>query len=278
MRPGFYFLMYSSFEFHPIGFVRSCGKYRFEAPRQGVFNGIDGVVELLPEYGGDAIADLAGFDRIWIIFCFHLNLEHPWKPKVRPPFPAGGACRSLFATRSPYRVNPLGLSCVKLDSVERNRILFSGADMLDGTPVLDIKPYIPEADAFPAAAAGWRDRLRAEEYKITYAPEFIAKAEFLLGCGAPDMQNVALVQLTHQPFDSKRKRLYPGRKKGCTELGCRTWRIEFCEIAPGELLVKELYSNYAAKELLPECDDPYQDKELHRKFMTRFYPDNAENT
>ena len=70
MRPGFYFLMYSSFEFHPIGFVRSCGKYRFEAPRQGVFNGIDGVVELLPEYGGDVKLVSNIFLYLNILFSF----------------------------------------------------------------------------------------------------------------------------------------------------------------------------------------------------------------
>ena len=267
-----------TFEFTPIGVVHTTEKYRFEQPRQGIFSRSCGWIELAPEYGGDALRDLEGFERIWVIFCFHLNYGKAWKAQVHPPLVPEKRPYGLFATRSPHRPNAIGMSCVELLEICKNRLILGNIDMVDNTPVLDIKPYIPEADAFPAAAAGWRDRLRAEEYKITYAPEFIVKAEFLLGCGAPDMQNVALVQLTHQPFDSKRKRLYPGRKKGCTELGCRTWRIEFCEIAPGELLVKDLYSNYAAKELLPECDDPYQDKELHRKFMTRFYPDNAENT
>ncbi len=269
MRPGFYFLMYSSFEFHPIGFVRSCGKYRFEAPRQGVFNGIDGVVELLPEYGGDAIADLAGFDRIWIIFCFHLNLEHPWKPKVRPPFPAGGACRSLFATRSPYRVNPLGLSCVKLDSVERNRILFSGADMLDGTPVLDIKPYIPDADAFPDAATGWRE-VAAEVWEVIAEPGFRKQAALIKELSGLDLESFCRIQLSHAPLDKQRKRI-TAVSDGNYALGCRTWQVIYCcDDLRRQVKLLGIRSNYRADELLPGADDRYKDKDFHRRFTAVF--------
>lgn len=266
------------FEFTPIGVVRTTEKYRFEQPRQGIFSRSCGWIELAPAYGGDALRDLAGFERIWVIFCFHLNYGKGWKARVHPPLAPEKRPYSIFSTRSPHRPNAIGMSCVELVEIRGNRLMLGSIDMVDNTPVLDIKPYIPEADAFPGAAAGWRDQLQEQEYKIDFTAEFIAKAEFLLACGAPDMQNVAQVQLTHTPFDRRRKRLYPGREAGTWELGCRTWRIAFCEVVPGRVRVKELYSNYTAAELLPESGDPYQDKELHRKFIARFYPDGAENT
>lgn len=264
--------MNDEYIFKPIGVVRTAGKYRFEAPRQGVFDGADGVLELLPEYGGDAIADLAGFDRLWLIFCFHLNREHHWKAKVRPPFPADGVCRSLFATRSPYRVNPIGLSCVEIVKVESRRIYLRGIDLLDGTPVLDIKPYIPEADAFPDAAAGWRDVPDTEGvWQIVAEARFIKQAEVVKEISGLDLEHFCRVQLCRSPLDTSRKRLYP-MGGGGMELGCRTWRIGFvCDNELKKVTLLNIRSNYAADELFPGADDRYGDKDFHRKFL-QFFP------
>ncbi len=262
-----------SFEFRPIGVVHSFQKYRYETPRQGVFSGCDGEIELFSSFAGDAIADLSGFDRIWVIFCFHLNYGKTWKPKVHPPFPAGGPCRSVFATRSPYRFNPIGLSCVELSGISGNRLLVKHIDMLSGTPVLDIKPYIPEADSFPHSATGWRSQVPAAEelqWNLEYDDEFIRQAGFILDNSGLDLFNFVRVQLGCEPLDSSRKRVKQiNEKLWC--LGCRTWRINFEPDALWrKIKVLNAESNYLPEELLPDAEDRYMDKDIHRKFIREF--------
>ena len=256
-------------EFQPIGVVHSAHRYRFETPRQGVFSASGGEIELFSEFAGDAIADLAGFERIWVIFCFHLNQHRNWKPKVRPPFPAAGHCRSVFATRSPYRVNPIGLSCVELAGISGNRLLLRHIDMLDGTPVLDIKPYIPEADAFPDSAVGWRSEVPEDpdlKWQLEFSPLFTRQAEFILRAGAVDLANFAGVQLAHEPLDASRKRVRQIDEERW-QLNCRTWKIIFApDMAARSINVLEIVSNYTDDELLADAEDRYGDKELHRKF------------
>lgn len=145
-----------------IGHVRSPYKERFGTPRQATvtLQTLDdkaqaASIELLPEYT-PALKDLAGFEYIWVLCWLHLN-EH-WKPQVVPPR-GPKVARGLFATRAPHRPNPIGLSALKLVRVERNVVHVHGIDFLDGTPVLDVKPYVPYADAFPKARAGWLDEL-----------------------------------------------------------------------------------------------------------------------
>ena len=140
--------------FSPIGYFYNSAHYKFEVPRQGVFfRGHLGKIELLPQKDFEiALRDLEGFERIWVIFQFHQNAE--WRPTTRPPVPAAGKERvGTFASRSPYRPNPIGLSCVRLISVNGLTLTIDEADLLSETPILDIKPYIPKADAFPQAKA-----------------------------------------------------------------------------------------------------------------------------
>ncbi|MBR7130379.1 MAG: tRNA (N6-threonylcarbamoyladenosine(37)-N6)-methyltransferase TrmO [Lentisphaeria bacterium] len=262
------------FEFKPVGVVHCASKYRFELPRQGVFSGCDGEIELFSSYGGDAIADLAGFERIWVIFCFHLNRDRSWKPKVQPPFPVGGPRRSLFATRSPYRVNPLGLSCVELAGIKGNRLLLKHIDMLDGTPVLDIKPYIPEADAFPDSAVGWRNEVPEAEYlnwDVELSPRFLHQAAFIMKESGLDLENFVRVQLANEPLDTSRKRLKMLDDEHYA-LGCRTWQIVFtADRAMQRVKVLEAVSNYRADELFPGAFDRYGDKDIHRKFLREVF-------
>ena len=159
----------SEFTFRSIGTVRCSGQYKFEAPRQGNFAAAQAVIELSPEYAGEALNDLTGFERLWILFVFHCNMDKGWKPLVSPPYTPEDRKYGLFATRAPYRPNPVGMSCVKLERIEGSRRIFiSEHDLLDGTPVLDIKPYIPQADAFPGVSAGWRDKLVLEQWKLEF--------------------------------------------------------------------------------------------------------------
>ena len=136
--------------FEPIGYFHGGPARKYEAPRQGVFAGGAGRVELLPGRNFEtALRDLEGFSRIWLLFAFDRN-GATWRPTAHPPVTAPGRARvGVFASRAPYRPNPIGLSCVRLVAVDGRVVEVDEADLLDGTPVLDIKPYVPAADAFP---------------------------------------------------------------------------------------------------------------------------------
>jgi tRNA-Thr(GGU) m(6)t(6)A37 methyltransferase TsaA len=146
-------------------------KERFGTPHQattarGTREGVpaSGEIELLPHIPLDALRSLDGFERIWLLYVFHMN--EGWSALVRPPR-GPRVKRGLFATRSPHRPNPIGLSAVQLVSIEGRVLRVHGIDLLDGTPILDIKPYIPYADAFPDARAGWVDEVDAMEASVT---------------------------------------------------------------------------------------------------------------
>ena len=153
------------FSFTPIGWVCSPYQQRFGTPQQAsaVDSDRDAVLELDAErIPAAALGDLAGVERIWVLSVLHRS--GTWGPLVRPPR-GPRVRRGLFATRSPDRPNPLGLSAVQLVSVDGHRLHVRGVDLLDGTPILDIKPYVPYADAFPHARAGWIDAIDASQGK-----------------------------------------------------------------------------------------------------------------
>ena len=161
--------------FRPVAVFRGAAARKYDAPRQGAFEGgAEGVVEFAPGRNFEtALRDLAGFERAWLLFVFDRNAG-AWRPTARPPVaPAEGPERvGVFATRSPYRPNPIGLTCVRLIAVEGLRVRVAEADLLDGTPVLDLKPYVPAADAFPDARAGWVERQAAERWTVAESAPF----------------------------------------------------------------------------------------------------------
>src|SRR5882724_8692839 len=145
----------------PIGFLRSSLATKAEAARQPrAAVGTPARIELLPGRNFEhALEDLERWELIWVIFWFHLNPG--WRPKVLPPRSTTGR-KGVFATRSPHRPNPLGMSVVRLERIEGLVLHISDADMLDGTPVLDLKPYVAYTDAHPGAGTGWlEDAARA---------------------------------------------------------------------------------------------------------------------
>lgn len=158
----------------PIGFISTQFKSKYAAPRQPATASRKtvGTIKLLPGQNFEqALADLSGFDYIWVIFWFHNNKN--WKPVVLPPHGARKK-RGLFSTRSPHRPNPLGLSLCKLIGIKGRTIRVENPDMLDGTPVLDIKPYIPHAESFPKARSGWISKSNEHgprAYKVFLGPE-----------------------------------------------------------------------------------------------------------
>lgn len=152
---------------HPIGVVRSPYRQRHGTPRQPGFRSDrelgDGVgrVELFPDrVPAAALDDLDGFDRVWLLSLFHLNGPRV-RPRVRPP--RGGPPRGVLSTRSPHRPNGIGLSAVRLVAVRGLVLEVEGLDLIDGTPILDVKPYVPDFDAFPDASRGWLEGTGADD-------------------------------------------------------------------------------------------------------------------
>lgn len=137
----------------PVGILRSCFKEKFAIPRQPqLAPAARGVLELLPPFDdGAAVAGLEQVSHVWLLFLFHQALEDSPRLKVRPPRLGGNRAMGVFATRATHRPNGIGQSVVKLERVEAGRLHLSGIDLLDGTPVLDIKPYVPYADRVPEA-------------------------------------------------------------------------------------------------------------------------------
>lgn len=153
------------FTYRPIGILRSPYSRRIDAPHQStVVEGTEtgefavATLELQEWLDEKTLKDLSGFAKLWLIFDFHLS--EGWKSTVKPP--RGGPQRGVLATRSPHRPNSIGLSAVELIKIEGRTLHLRGVDLLDGTPVLDIKPYVPYADAFPDSKAGWIDELDAQ--------------------------------------------------------------------------------------------------------------------
>ncbi|KTC62506.1 MULTISPECIES: tRNA (N6-threonylcarbamoyladenosine(37)-N6)-methyltransferase TrmO [Pseudomonas syringae group genomosp. 2] len=142
-----------SYNVSPVGFVRSCFKEKFAIPRQPqLAPAARGVLELVAPFDqGEAVQGLEQVSHVWLLFLFHMALEDKPRLKVRPPRLGGNQSMGVFATRATHRPNGIGQSVVRLDKVEAGRLWLSGIDLLDGTPVLDIKPYVPYADAIAGA-------------------------------------------------------------------------------------------------------------------------------
>lgn len=145
----------------PIGIIRSCFPEKFGVPQQPrLVPAATAELELLGPYArAEAVRGLAAFSHLWVLFLFHHNLGEGWRPTVRPPRLGGRKRVGVFASRSPFRPNPIGLSAVELLAVQAgpSRVLLRlrGVDLVDGTPVLDIKPYLPHTDAIPDARGGY---------------------------------------------------------------------------------------------------------------------------
>ena len=187
---------------HPIARMKSDFPTKFGIPRQsGLASSLRSTIVFEPEYRiADALRGLEGYSRIWLIWQFSGNVRSDWSPTVRPPRLGGNTRMGVFATRSPFRPNHLGLSCVKVEAIEQHPELgtvihVSGADLMDGTPIFDIKPYIPYADSFPDALGGFTDS----------AGEFLVDVDFpqdLLALLPEEKRDAAIEVLSHDPRPS----------------------------------------------------------------------------
>lgn len=167
---------------HIIAHIRTDLPEKFGVPRQsGLVPELGGTVVFEPEYRNpDALRGLEGFSHLWLIFQFHRAVREEWSPTVRPPRLGGNTRMGVFATRSPFRPNALGLSCVQLLDVcreqERGCVLHvAGADLMDGTPIYDIKPYIPYADCRPEASGGFTDQTPRRLLQVDFPREWLER-------------------------------------------------------------------------------------------------------
>ena len=145
-----------------IAHVRNDFPTKFGLPRQsGLAGDLESMIVFEPEYRvAEALRGLEGFSHLWLMWVFHMAQRDAWSPTVRPPRLGGNTRMGVFATRSPFRPNPIGLSCVRLKEIRQTEqfgrvLIVTGADMMDGTPILDVKPYLPYADSHPEALGGF---------------------------------------------------------------------------------------------------------------------------
>ena len=154
---------------------------KFGIPRQsGLAEGVVGRIVFEPEYAvADAVRGLENYSHIWLIWQFSEAMRDTWSPTVRPPRLGGNKRMGVFATRSPFRPNSIGLSSVKLERVEQTAqgpvLIVSGADLMDSTPILDIKPYLPFTDSHPDAVGGFSDEVRDYSLEVIIPDEIIEK-------------------------------------------------------------------------------------------------------
>lgn len=193
--------------FTPIGVVHSCFKEKFTIPRQpGLVPSSFATLEL---NGSDrmrvAIKGLEGFSHLWVLFEFHQTGSNNWKPSVRPPRLGGKKKVGVLASRSPHRPNPIGMSVVKLDEIHVPEkkgpitLRVSGIDLLDGTPIFDIKPYLPYCDSLPRARSGWaQERVKKTPVKFTpLALKAIRREQ--VACGSANLKKLIVEILTLDP-------------------------------------------------------------------------------
>lgn len=165
-----------------IAHIRTDFGSKFGVPRQsGLVQELQAQIVFMPEYRNqDALRGIEGFSHLWLIWEFSESKRADWSPTVRPPRLGSSARMGVFATRSPFRPNPIGLSCVRLERVElatpQGPVLHvSGADLMDQTPIFDIKPYLPYADCHPEATGGYTDSLQQAHLEIDFPPVLLEK-------------------------------------------------------------------------------------------------------
>lgn len=254
----------------PIGSIRTTKQVKFDAPHQPT-DGIEehNVIELLPGNNFEqALSDLSGFDRIWLIWWFHRN--NTWRPRVLPP--RGSAVRrGVFATRSPHRPNPIGITAVPLIKIVGRTLHVGNTDLVDGTPILDIKPYISQIDAFPEATSGWLQEIEEEfstppRYSISLSPIAKTQLEWLQREWKIDFTERAFNILSRDPTPHRTRRI--SRCAGGTyKMGCGGWRLIFT-VADALVTILNVTPGYPSRLLLGEGYDRVPDRDAQIAFQS----------
>ena len=263
----------------PIGFIRSGKRVKFQARHQpDEREQEENFLDLLPDADlALATADLAGFERIWLVWWFHRNTT--WRPQVIPPR-GPQRRRGVFATRSPHRPSPLGLTPVRLLAVEQGgRVLRLGpCDLVEGTPVFDLKPYVPAYDSFPGSRAGWIDEVDAAEraepaFTVELAARASEQADWLgAGWGVDFMPRVReLLARDPSPHRTRRIRRVATEYGGGFEIGCGAWRAMFTvDAAAGRVTITGLGPAYPLRFLVRDDHETVPDREAQVAFLARW--------
>ena len=255
----------------PIGVVHSPFTERAKAPRQpAAASDVRGSIELFADSGFEhALSDLERWPYLWVIFWFHMNPG--FRPKVLPPRSARR--RGVFSTRSPHRPNPLGLSAVKLERVNGLVLEVSGLDMLDQTPVLDLKPYVAYTDAVRDAGQGWLpDALDpAPTFAVDFSPTALAELTFLrddwhLDLEPPIRTVLALGPQAHPYRRIRRDRSPSSPNGGDFVLAVKDWRARFT-VDGSRIVVTSIRTGYRPREIVQNADSAL---DSHRAFVARF--------
>ena len=251
-------------ELTTVGTVHCNLQWHFDAPRQPGLAENQATIEIDPAYT-QALTGLQDFSRIWVVFIFHQASE---KLMIRPPRLATGSV-GAFASRSPHRPNRIGLSCVRLTEIKGTSLVIENHDLIDGTPVLDLKPYLSLYDRFDIPTEGWL-KAAAPEFHVVFLEPVRQQLAFLAEHNLPAFRSFLEQQLSFLPEDADRKRVQPISE---TELiiSYRTWRARF-HLNRGEKIctVLDIFSGWKPEELAEGADDPWQDKAVHREFLRLF--------
>ncbi|WP_213151427.1 tRNA (N6-threonylcarbamoyladenosine(37)-N6)-methyltransferase TrmO [Neochlamydia sp. AcF95] len=251
----------------PIGYFYTSEKERYSLPKQaGLFKNNKGKILLNRHQNFEqALHDLAGFNKIWVIFWFHRN--HHWKPKVLTPH--GPPKRGLFATRSPHRPNPLGLSCLEITGVSQLEIDVVNHDLLDGTPILDIKPYIEYVDAWTDTQQGWLESCKKKSpYPIIWEEEALAQVSYLNNRCSFNFQEEINFRLATHPYPSSNNRILHCKDNDYL-LAYKTWRFFFRITLPYIHVIK-IGTGYDRETIKGEKKSAWNDVDLHREFLKKF--------
>lgn len=246
-----------------IGLFKSTQTEPYQAGRQPDALGTTGEIQLFSGHNFEqALQDLEGCSHIWIVFGFHKN-EH-WKPLVLTPRSTRKI--GVFATRAPYRPNPIGISLVKLLEVDGLKVRVGENDLLDGSPVYDIKPYHPESDTADEAQIEWLENSLSEKFKVLFSPMADEQIDWLQTNGLQELKTFILRQLEYDPTNGDKKRVE--ENQGYYTLSYRTWRADF-SLSEDQIGVLSIRSGYSSEEL-KNFEDPYKDKDLHRRYNKKF--------
>jgi tRNA-Thr(GGU) m(6)t(6)A37 methyltransferase TsaA len=259
--------METAVEIKPIALFRSRKQSPFEAARQATADTSTDIGEIhffKNENFEQALEGIESFSHLWLVYQFHHNRH--WKPKVLPP---RGSERKIgvFATRSPYRPNALGLSAVRLLGRQGLILKISQFDLLDETPIFDVKPYLPYADSLPEANLGWLAEIENERHQVFLEPQPERALQFLETQGLGEFRNFILTQLEFEPLNFRKKRVQILQDSQGI-LAYRTWRVTFV-ISEKIIRVMNLFSGYSNEEISDPAD-PFSDKDLHRRFLQTF--------
>lgn len=252
----------------PIGkLITECTE-KYQAPYQPILDDIEGIVQLdKGENFEQALEDLLGFERVWLISVFDRALS--WKTKVQAP--RCSSKKGVFSTRSPHRPNAIGMSCVQLIKIEGLNVYVKGHDLLDQTPILDIKPYLSYCDAYVNVRQGWVDEIENQkEYRIIYKNCVYEKLNWLKEKGL-NLQIMIETTLRLMPLENKKKRIQKIEEgsESYYELACKTWRIHYT-LVNDVVTVFNLRSGYQEEYLNGTLESRWDDVPLHKAFLIRF--------